>query len=58
MGLKRKNLTTKQFELFNKTDKKLTLDEETKNFFKDLEEPEKIDDKKNLKNVLVMNLLH
>ena len=58
MGLKRKNLTTKQFELFNKKDKKLTLDEETKNFFKDLEEPEKIDDKKNLKNVLVMNLLH
>ena len=58
MGLKRKNLTTKQFELFNKTDKKLTLDEETKKIFKDNEEPEKIVDKKNLKNILVTNLLH
>ena len=55
---KKKKIDYKQFELFDKTDKKLTLDEETKKFFKDNEEPEKIVDKKNLKNILVTNLLH
>ena len=55
---KKEKFDYKQCELFDKTDKKLTLDEETKKFFKDNEEPEKIVDKKNLKNILVTNLLH
>ena len=43
---KKKKFDHKQFELFDKTDKKLTLDEETKNFIKEVENKEKIVDKK------------
>ena len=43
---KKKKIDCKQLELFDKTDKKLTLDEETKNFFKDIKDQEKIVNKK------------
>ena len=43
---KKKKIDYKQFELFDKTDKKLTLDEETKNNFKEIKDREKIVDKK------------
>ena len=43
---KKKKRDYKQFELFDKTDKKLTLDEETKNNFKEIKDREKIVDKK------------
>ena len=43
---KKKKFDYKQFELFYKTDKNLTLDEETKKFFKEIENREKIVDKK------------
>ena len=43
---KNKKIDHKQFELFDKTDKMLTLDEETKKFFKEIENREKIVDKK------------
>ena len=45
---KKKKIDYKQFELFVKTDKKLTLDEETKQFFKEIENKEKIVDKMGL----------
>ena len=43
---KKKKFEYRHFELFDKTDKKLTLDEETKKFFKEIENREKIVDKK------------
>ena len=43
---KKKKFDYKQFELFDKTDKKLTLDEETKNFIKEIENKEKHVDQK------------
>ena len=43
---KKKKFDYKQFELFDKTDEKLTLDEETKKFFKEIENREKVVDKK------------
>ena len=42
----KKNFDYKQFKLFDKTNKKLTLDEETKRFFKEIEGREKVVDKK------------
>ena len=39
----------KQFQLFDKTDKKSTLDGETKNFIKEIENKEKHVDKKGFK---------
>ena len=56
--LKRKKFDYKQFKLFNKTDKNLTLDKETKKNFKDVAKQDKNVDKKSLKNVFVTNLLH
>ena len=54
----------KQFELFDETDKRLTLDEETKKYFKEIENREKIVDKKKFREyfsykptALVNNLL-
>ena len=43
---KKKNIDYRQSELFAKTDKKLKLDEETKQFFKEIENREKGVDKK------------
>ena len=43
---KKKKIDYKQFELFDKIDKKLTLDGETKSFIKVIENKEKIVDKK------------
>ena len=43
---KKKKIDYKQFELFDKTDKKLTLDEETKHFIKEIKNREKNVDKK------------
>ena len=61
---KKKKNGYKQFELFDKTDKKLTLDEETKISFKEIENQEKIVAKKKFKEyfsyettALVNNLL-
>ena len=61
---KKKKIGYKQVELFDKTDKKSTLDEETKNFFKEIESQEKTFDKKKIKKyfsyeptALVNNLL-
>ena len=42
---KKKIFHYKQFELFDKTDKKLTLEEKTKKFFKEIENWEKNVDK-------------
>ena len=42
---KKKKFDYKQFELFDKIDKKLTLDEETKKFFEEIENREKTVDK-------------
>ena len=38
---KKKKIDYKQFELFDKIDKKLTLDVETKNFIKEIEKKRK-----------------
>ena len=61
---KKKKNGYKHFELFDKTDKKLTLDEETKKSFKEIENQEKIVAKKKFKEyfsyeptALVNNLL-
>ena len=61
---KKKKFDHKQFELFDKTDKTLTLDEETKIFFKEIKNREKIVDKKKFREyfsykptALVNNLL-
>ena len=61
---KKKKFSYKQFELFDKTDEKLTLDEETKTFFKEIKNQEKIVHKKKFKEyfsyeptALVNNLL-
>ena len=61
---KKKKFDYKQFELFDETDKKLTLDEETKKLFKEIENREKIVDKKKFREyfsykptALVNNLL-
>ena len=56
--LKRKKFDYKQFKLFNKTDKNLTLDKETKKNFKDVAKQDKNVDKKSLKNIFATNLLH
>ena len=45
---KRKKFDHKQFELFDKTDKKLTSDGESKHFIKEIENKEKIVDKKRI----------
>ena len=46
---KKKKFGYRQFELFDKTDKNLTLDRETKTFFKEIENRQKIIDKKKFK---------
>ena len=46
IAAKKKKISYKQFELFDETDKKLTLDEEIKKFFKEIKNKEKIFDKK------------
>ena len=46
---KKKKFGYRQFELFNKTDKKLTLDGDIKNFFKEIENQAKIIDEKKSK---------
>ena len=46
---KKKKIDYKQFELFDKTDKTLTIDEKTKFFFKEIKNREKIVDKKKLR---------
>ena len=43
---KKKKINYRQFELFDKTDKKLELDGETKNFIKETKNREKIVDQK------------
>ena len=62
---KKKKFDYKQFDLFDKTDKKLTPDEKTKNFFKEIENREKVVDKKKFRehfsyklNTLVNDLLN
>ena len=45
-GTKKKNFHYKQFELVNKTNKELKLDEETNSFIKQIREKEKSIDKK------------
>ena len=55
---KKKKFDYKQFELFYKTDKNLTLDEETKNFLRRLKIEKKLLIKRNLGNILATNLLH
>ena len=61
---KKKKIDYKEFELFDKTDQKLTLDEERKNFFQEIKNREKIVEKKKFKEhfsyeptALVNNLL-
>ena len=58
MRLKIKNLTTNSFLLFHKTNKNLTLDEETKKLLKRLKIEKKLLIKRNLGNILATNLLH
>ena len=58
MRVKRKTVDYKQFELFDKIHKELTLDGETKNFTKEIKNREKIVVKKDLQNILATNLLH
>ena len=55
---KKKKIDYKQFELFGKIDKKLTLDGETKNFTKEIEIKKKLLIKRDLRNILATNLLH
>ena len=56
---KKKKFDYKQFELFDKTDKKLKLDEETKNFVKEIKKKKKsVLIKRDLWNILTTNLLH
>ena len=43
---KKNKFNYRKFELFDETDKKSKLDEETENFFKDIENQEKIVDKR------------
>ena len=61
---KKKKIDYKEFELFDKTDQKLTLDEERKKFFQEIKNREKIVEKKKFKEhfsyeptALVNNLL-
>ena len=54
---KKKKFDYKQFELFNKTDKNLTLNEETKKLRR-LKIEKKLLIKRNLGNILATNLLH
>ena len=49
---KKKRIGYKQFELFDKIDKKSTLDEKTKKIFKEIESQEKTFDKKKIKKYL------
>ena len=55
---KNKNFDKKQFELLDKTDKNLTLDEENKKFFRRLKIEKKLLIKRNSGNILATNLLH
>ena len=55
---KKKKIDYRQFELFDKTDEKLELDGETKNFSKEIKNWEKNVDKKGFMNILATNLLH
>ena len=55
---KNKKFDKKQFELLDKTDKNLTLDEETKKFFRRLKIEKKLLIKRNSGNILATNLLH
>ena len=55
---KKKKFDYKQFELFDKTDKKLILDEETKKLLRRLKIEKKLLIKRNLGNILATNLLH
>ena len=54
---KKKKFDYKQFELFDKTDKKLTLDGETKKNLRRLKIEKKLSIKRNLENILATNLL-
>ena len=58
MRLKRQNLTTNSFLLFDETNKKLTLDKETKKLLRRLKIEKKLLIKRNLGNILATNLLH
>ena len=55
---KKKKLELKQFESFDKTDKKSKLDEETKNVLRRSKIEKKLMIKRNLGNILATNLLH
>ena len=55
---KKKKFGYKQFELFDKTDKKLTPDKETKKIFEEIKIEKKLLIKRNLGNILATNLLH
>ena len=55
---KKKKIDYKEFELLDKTDKKLTLDEETKKFLRRLKIEKNLLIKRNLRNILATNLLH
>ena len=55
---KKKKFDYKQFELFDETDKKLKLDAEKKNLLKRLKIKKKVLIKRELRNVLAVNLLH
>ena len=55
---KKKKIDYKQFKLFDKTDKKLTLDEKKKKFLRRLKIEKRMLIKRDLWNILVTNLLH
>ena len=54
---KKKKIDYKQFEFFDKTGKKLTLDEETKKLLRRLKIEKKLLIQRNLGNILATNLL-
>ena len=55
---KKKKFDHKRFELVDKTDKESKLDEETKNVLKEIEKREKVLKKRDLLDILTMNLVH
>ena len=55
---KKKKFDHKQLELVDKTDKESKLDEETKNFLKEIEKREKVLIKRDLLDILTMNLVN
>ena len=55
---KKKKIGYRQFELFDKTDKKLTLDGDIKKILRRLKIKEKLLMKRNLRKILATNLLH